>query len=89
MCVGPNYRLFPPFLLHMFRRASDGTLITQRFHFAQTPYRHRHVLGWYRLIKELNDANVSTICVFDGKERSSAKGPEVCKELFILPINLS
>ncbi|KAF8226980.1 hypothetical protein L208DRAFT_1299067 [Tricholoma matsutake] len=57
----------------------DGMLIMQHFHFApwQTPHCHCHVLGWYRLINELNDANVSTICIFDGKEHSSAKGPEV------------
>ncbi|KAF8219960.1 hypothetical protein L208DRAFT_1336537 [Tricholoma matsutake] len=46
----------------------DGMLIMQHFHFApwQTPHCHCHVLGWYRLIKELNNANVSTICIFDG-----------------------
>ncbi|KAI0631087.1 PIN domain-like protein [Trametes polyzona] len=55
----------------------DGTLITQRFHFAPIPHPARHVLGWYRLIKHLQASNVQTICVFDGRERSAAKGQEV------------
>ncbi|KAJ7089175.1 PIN domain-like protein [Mycena belliarum] len=54
----------------------DGTLITQRLHFAQVPHPYRHVLGWYRLIKELEDSGVAAICVFDGKERSLAKARE-------------
>ncbi|KAJ7512640.1 PIN domain-like protein [Mycena galericulata] len=54
----------------------DGTLITQRLHFAQVPHPYRHVLGWYRLVKELQDSGVSAICVFDGKERSLAKARE-------------
>ncbi|KAJ7211365.1 PIN domain-like protein [Mycena pura] len=54
----------------------DGTLITQRLHFAQVPHDYRHVLGWYRLVKDLHSAGVSTICVFDGKERSAAKARE-------------
>jgi flap endonuclease-1 len=60
---------------------SDGTLVTQRFHFAQAPHSYRHVLGWYRLARELNEANVSAICVFDGKERNLAKAPEVCQKM--------
>ncbi|TFY69326.1 hypothetical protein EVG20_g3198 [Dentipellis fragilis] len=36
-----------------------------------------HVLGWYRLIRELRDDNVKAICVFDGKERNLAKAEEV------------
>ncbi|KAH9836345.1 PIN domain-like protein [Rhodofomes roseus] len=55
----------------------DGTLITQRLHFAPMPHRHRHVLGWYRIMKELIDCNVRAICVFDGKERSLAKELEM------------
>ncbi|KAL1949219.1 hypothetical protein VTO73DRAFT_11025 [Trametes versicolor] len=55
----------------------DGTLITQRFHFAPFPHAARHVLGWYRLIKHLQHSNVEAICVFDGKERSAAKEREV------------
>ncbi|KAF9467885.1 PIN domain-like protein [Collybia nuda] len=58
------------------RLAIDSTLITQRFHYAQAPHPYRHVLGWYRLVKELNDAGVSAICVFDGKERNVAKARE-------------
>ncbi|KAJ7126101.1 PIN domain-like protein [Mycena epipterygia] len=54
----------------------DGTLITQRLHFAQVPHPYRHILGWYRIIKELEEAGVSGICVFDGKERSLAKARE-------------
>lgn len=56
---------------------SDGTLITQRLHFSPTPHRYRHVLGWYRIIKELTECDVRAICVFDGKERSLAKQLEV------------
>jgi hypothetical protein len=56
---------------------SDGTLITQRFHFAPTPHEYRHILGWYRMIQELHENNVRAICVFDGKVRSAAKQREV------------
>ncbi|KDQ58433.1 hypothetical protein JAAARDRAFT_176373 [Jaapia argillacea MUCL 33604] len=55
----------------------DGTLITQRLHFAPHSHPHRHVLGWYRLVTELRDSGVKAICVFDGKERSTAKQLEV------------
>lgn len=58
-------------------RRSDGTLITQRLHFAPMPCENRHILGWYRLIRELKDAGVGVICVFDGEERSKAKQREV------------
>jgi len=60
-----------------FASYSDGTLITQRFHFTSEPHPHRHVLGWYRLARELNDNGVQAVCVFDGKERSYAKVREV------------
>ncbi len=56
---------------------SDGTLITQRFHFAPMPQPYRHVLAWYRLASHLRSHNIQTICVFDGKERSLAKEREV------------
>ncbi|KZT69944.1 PIN domain-like protein [Daedalea quercina L-15889] len=55
----------------------DGTLITQRLHFSPMPHRHRHVLGWYRIMKELAECDVRAICVFDGKERSLAKELEM------------
>ncbi|TFK26153.1 PIN domain-like protein [Coprinopsis marcescibilis] len=55
----------------------DGTLITQRLHFAPSPHRFRHVLGWYRICRELNESNVTAICVFDGKVRHAAKTREV------------
>ncbi|KAG0704908.1 PIN domain-like protein [Suillus ampliporus] len=55
----------------------DGTLITQRLHFAPMPHPHRHVLGWYRIITELKECNVQAICVFDGRDRSIAKAREV------------
>jgi len=55
----------------------DGTLITQRLHFSPMPHRHRHVLGWYRIMKELMECDVRAICVFDGKERSLAKELEM------------
>ncbi|KAJ6520989.1 hypothetical protein DFH09DRAFT_939365 [Mycena vulgaris] len=48
----------------------DETLITQHLHLAQVPHDYRHVLGWYKLVKELEESGVSTICVLDGKERS-------------------
>jgi len=40
------------------------------------PHQHRHVLGWYRLIHELREHGIRTICVFDGEERTSAKNGE-------------
>lgn len=55
----------------------DGTLITQRLHFAPMPHSHRHVLGWHRIITELKECNVHAICVFDGRDRSIAKAREV------------
>ncbi|RDX47303.1 PIN domain-like protein [Lentinus brumalis] len=55
----------------------DGTLITQRFHFAPMPQPYRHVLAWYRLASHLRSHNIQTICVFDGKERSLAKEREI------------
>ncbi|KAG7091157.1 hypothetical protein E1B28_010210 [Marasmius oreades] len=57
----------------------DGTLITQRLHFAQLPHPYRHVLGWYRIIKELDHHNVHAICVFDGKDRIRAKAREALR----------
>ncbi|EEB88462.1 hypothetical protein MPER_13691, partial [Moniliophthora perniciosa FA553] len=39
----------------------DGTLITQRLHFAQVPHPYRHVMGWYRILKELTDYAVEAI----------------------------
>ncbi|KAJ4490164.1 PIN domain-like protein [Lentinula aciculospora] len=57
----------------------DGTLLTQRFHFAQIPHPYRHVLGWYRLIKELEQFGVEAICVFDGKGRNLAKAQEALR----------
>ncbi|KAH7905551.1 PIN domain-like protein [Hygrophoropsis aurantiaca] len=55
----------------------DGTLITQRLHFAPLPHPYRHVLGWHRILTELKENNVHTICVFDGQQRSAAKAREV------------
>ncbi|KAF8814756.1 PIN domain-like protein [Phlegmacium glaucopus] len=54
----------------------DGTLITQRLHFSQGYGACRHVLGWYRIAKELADNGVSAICVFDGQGRNHAKARE-------------
>lgn len=59
---------------------SDGTLITQRFHFVSNEHANYHVLGWYRLARELNRNNISAICVFDGEERNTAKAGEVSEE---------
>ncbi|KAI0280232.1 PIN domain-like protein [Russula aff. rugulosa BPL654] len=54
----------------------DGTLITQRFHFAPMPHQYRHILGWFRLVNELREHGIRAICVFDGEERSAAKSSE-------------
>ncbi|KAG6890248.1 hypothetical protein C0992_002657 [Termitomyces sp. T32_za158] len=54
----------------------DGTLITQRLHFAPMPHPYRHVQMWYRLARELQEAGVSVVCVFDGVERNTAKARE-------------
>ncbi|KAI0078367.1 PIN domain-like protein [Panus rudis PR-1116 ss-1] len=59
------------------RLVLDGTLLTQRLHFAPMPNPYRHVLGWYRIIKELKDDNVSAVCIFDGAQRSLAKQLEI------------
>ncbi|KIY47416.1 PIN domain-like protein [Fistulina hepatica ATCC 64428] len=55
----------------------DGTLITQRLHFAPVGLRYRHVLGWYRIINEIRENGVNAICVFDGARRSAAKAAEI------------
>ncbi|KAI0064360.1 PIN domain-like protein [Artomyces pyxidatus] len=55
----------------------DGTLVTQRLHFAPMPHEYRHVLGWYRLVQELRESGARAICVFDGKQRSPAKADEI------------
>ncbi|KAJ6473315.1 hypothetical protein DFH09DRAFT_878398, partial [Mycena vulgaris] len=39
----------------------DGTLITQHLHFAQVLHDYQHVLGWYKLVKELEETGVSAI----------------------------
>ena len=41
------------------------------------PHTYRHVLGWYRIVREFEEAGVNAICVFDGSERSEAKRAEV------------
>lgn len=66
---------------------SDGTLITQRLHFAQVPFPYKHVLGWYRLIRELRESDVKVICVFDGTERTAAKAQEVSHVLTLILCN--
>ncbi|KAF9010172.1 PIN domain-like protein [Cyathus striatus] len=57
----------------------DGTLITQRLHFVQSQNRHRHVIGWYRIARDLRASNVQALCVFDGLERNLAKAREATK----------
>ncbi|KAG5727812.1 putative flap endonuclease 1 like protein [Termitomyces sp. T112] len=57
----------------------DGTLITQRLHFAPMPHPYRHVQMWHRLMRELQEAGVSVVCVFDGKERNTAKAREIAR----------
>lgn len=54
----------------------DGTLITQRLHYAPSPHQFRHVLGWYHLAREMNENGVSAVCIFDGQKRSKAKAEE-------------
>ena len=61
---------------------SDGTLVTQRFHFAPMPHQYRHILGWYRLVHELREHGIRAICVFDGEERTLAKSNEVRVSLY-------
>ncbi|EJD51109.1 PIN domain-like protein [Auricularia subglabra TFB-10046 SS5] len=51
----------------------DGTLITQRLHYSPAPHEYRHVLGWHRIIRQLQHSGVGVICVFDGPERTLAK----------------
>jgi len=46
------------------------------------PHKYRHILGWYRLIHELKEHGIRTICVFDGEERTVAKSSEVCSPLY-------
>ncbi|KAH7886950.1 PIN domain-like protein [Phlebopus sp. FC_14] len=41
------------------------------------PHQHRHVLGWHRILTELKEGDVRAICVFDGKERGTAKMREI------------
>lgn len=41
------------------------------------PHPYRHVQMWYRLARELQEAGVSAVCVFDGMERHTAKTREV------------
>ena len=77
-------RLCPNIILS-FR---DGTLITQRLHFSQGHELFPHVLGWYRIAKELNDNGISSICVFDGETRSGAKAREACIQNFLCYNNL-
>ncbi|KAG6828094.1 hypothetical protein H0H92_009249 [Tricholoma furcatifolium] len=54
----------------------DGTLITQRLHFAPSPHPYRHIQGWYKLARDLREAGVSVVCVFDGQQRHIAKARE-------------
>ena len=42
------------------------------------PHQYRHILGWFRLINELREHGIRSICVFDGEERTAAKSSEVC-----------
>lgn len=56
---------------------SDGTLVTQRLHFAPMPHPHRHIIGWHRILTELKESDVRAICVFDGQQRNAAKAREV------------
>ena len=67
----------------------DGTLITHRLHFAALPHDYRHVLGWYRLIKELRECDVRAICVFDGERRVSAKSNEAARRSRIRSLTLA
>lgn len=50
------------------------------------PCENRHVLGWYRLIRELKESEVGVICVFDGAERGLAKQREVREGFFLYEV---
>lgn len=80
MCVN---EIFSSRSILILPHLSDGTLITQRLHWAPSPYRYRHVLGWYRLVTELKESDVNAICVFDGIERCAAKTSEVRYKLLV------
>ncbi len=71
--------------LNLIMPSRDATLITQRLYFANAPHPYKHVLGWYRIMKEMKDCGVSAICVFDGKQRNLAKHLEV-REFVMLVI---
>lgn len=62
---------------------SDGTLLTQRFHFIPDRHPYQHILSWYRFAQDLNEHDISAICIFDGKERNHAKAREV-RYLFVV-----
>jgi len=55
--------------------AIDGTLLTQRMHFARIPYKNRHIWAWYRLVLDMREAGVNAICVFD-----SSRGRHIAKQ---------
>ncbi|CAK5274682.1 unnamed protein product [Mycena citricolor] len=57
----------------------DGTLITHRLYFSPNPHERRHIIGWFRLVKELREAGVDAVCVFDGEGRSTAKAKEAAR----------
>ncbi|KAH9989661.1 hypothetical protein BJV77DRAFT_948211 [Russula vinacea] len=85
------YKTCPQVITHLPNRLKflsnktlviDGTLVTQRFHFAPMPHQYRHILGWYRLVHELREHGIRAICVFDGEERTLAKSNEVCVSLY-------
>ncbi|EJU02350.1 PIN domain-like protein [Dacryopinax primogenitus] len=56
--------------------AVDGNLVTQRLHFGAGSHEHGHIIGWYKMIKDMHANGVGVITVWDGKERSSAKARE-------------
>ena len=47
------------------RLAIDATLLVQRLHFADDLHPARHLLGFHRLIRQLRDASLVPIMVFD------------------------
>ena len=73
--VGDPLRMMVAFTDATFQ--SDGTLLTQRFHFIADKHPYQHIISWYRFAQELKQNEVSAICIFDGKDRHKAKAREV------------
>ncbi|UZJ56389.1 hypothetical protein CBS101457_005709 [Exobasidium rhododendri] len=61
------------------RLAIDATLLIQRLHFADDAHPSRHILGFHRLIRQMREASLIPIMVFDNFSKGArlkAKGRE-------------